>query len=400
MKIASFCIPHIGGAYTVARNLREGLKEHGITMRWIGVGARGLQAMSEPRLKSEQQFGEVVAPTEVDMTQQAKALATHLDREDYEGAFIDVLGGTLQANIARYLPSSILRILIVHTITPATYAFASAIRDHVHAAVGVSLRIRQDLVCKHGFPPNRTMAIPNGVDLAQFEQLKRTQDPSILRVVYLGRIEDGAKGIFWLPKILSQVDYGSVRLTIAGEGPDLERLKKCFLGKESVEFTGAVNHYDVPSLLSCHDVLLMPSRYEGFGLTLIEAMAAGCVPLASRIRGVTDMIVNHGKTGLLFPIGDTLAAAKAIKTLSTDRELLNALSFQGRQTVREQFTHSISAAAYAALIERIHLVRPAIAEPLPLDQWELPRGLRAGWRSHLPIGLKNLLRQWLERFDR
>ncbi|MDX7324888.1 glycosyltransferase, partial [Providencia rettgeri] len=56
-------------------------------------------------------------------------------------------------------------------------------------------------------------------------------------------------------------------------------------------FLGAVHPEAVFDLLLRHDVLVMPSRFEGFGLTITEAMSAGCIPVVSRIRGVTDTIV-------------------------------------------------------------------------------------------------------------
>ena len=63
----------------------------------------------------------------------------------------------------------------------------------------------------------------------------------------------------------------------------------------------------------------MPSRFEGFGFSLIEAMAAGCVPIVSRIHGVTDWIVEDGKTGFVCGIDKPREFAERLIQLSKDR---------------------------------------------------------------------------------
>jgi glycosyltransferase involved in cell wall biosynthesis len=395
--IASLCIPHVGGTYTVARNLRKGLKQHGISLRWIGVGPAGAQAMNDPAMASERAFGEVVAPTEEDLALQARALVAHLERQHYDGVLIDVLGGVLQANIARYLPQHLLRVLVVHNITPGTYAFARAVRDHVHLTIGVSNRIRDDLVRSHKFRPDATVAIPNPVDLTRFDGLQRPLD-TVLRVVFLGRVEDSAKGVHWLPRILTRLNGVAARMTVAGDGPDLKDLEtrfgQCGL---SAKFTGFIDYDAVPNLLVTSDVLLMPSRHEGFGVTLIEAMAAGCVPVASRIRGVTDAIVEHGRTGLLFPIGGIRTAARSLVRLDTNRALLHQMSVDCQEAAKNRFSLDVVARTYAERFRSTNANRPQIVPPLDLDDWRLPTELTPRLRSRMPTWLKNFGRMWRGR---
>ena len=67
-------------------------------------------------------------------------------------------------------------------------------------------------------------------------------------------------------------------LTVSGDGPDLAELKGRFAVAgmaERVEYLGWTDPNDVPGLMERHDVFLFPSRFEGFGKTLIEAMAGG-----------------------------------------------------------------------------------------------------------------------------
>lgn len=398
MKFAYFGIPHIGGTYTVYRRLRDGLAGPGIEVRWLEAGPKAMKALTDPAWECERDYGAAVAVDTADEARQAAALADHIRQGNYHGVFINAMAGRVQTNLARYLPSSVLRVMIVHTISPATYRAAAAVRGYVHATVGVSPRIQRDLIKSFGFSPDRTFCIPNAVNLGNFREIARKKTTAPLKLLFLGRVDDAAKGVFWLPNILSKLGDISWRLTVAGDGPEFDELKRRCIGfGEQVNFAGRVELGRVPEIFAEHDIFLMPSRLEGFGLTLIEAMAAGCVPVASRIHGVTDFVVEDGATGLLFPVGDTRAAAAAIKTLYRDDELLQRMSTVGRRSVEQRFPIENMADEYARLIHAIAGSPPSIRKPLPMSRWKIPTGLRPGLHYYLPLPVKNWLRKWLER---
>jgi glycosyltransferase involved in cell wall biosynthesis len=398
-KWAYFGFPHLGGTFTVYRHLREGLAAAGVELRWLGAGAAASQALRDPAWAHERVHGDAVgSATSHDHQKRALALVRAVEMGAYNGVFINVLTSRAEMNAARYLRPEILRIMIVHNITPGTYAAAEAIRDHVHTTVGVSPRICNDLVRWHGFSLDRCKAIPNAVNAEIASNLpERRVSPGHLRLIYLGRIEDAAKGVFWLPRILARLEP-SVTLTIAGDGPDLAALqKRCFGLDGRTQFLGAVPVDSIPVLLGQHDVLIAPSRFEGFCLTLTEAMAAGCVPVASRIKGVTDTIIDHGRSGFLFPVGDIDEAAQAIRQLS-DTSLLRNMSAAAGTVVRERFSVDKMASRYLDVMESIHAMPPAIAPSLDPEKWDVPLGFRRGLRSYLPAPLKNILRAMRERW--
>jgi glycosyltransferase involved in cell wall biosynthesis len=353
--------------------------------------------MERPQWEHEHEFGVVVASDTPDEGRQARILLDHLEHDSYDGVFVNVLGDRVQTNIVRYLDKTIRRIMIVHSVTIGTYAAAHSIRDHVHATVGVSPRIRDDLVCQLHFPPSRTHAIANAFDGAAFQPVRKDHDGP-LRLLSLGRLEDSSKGILWLPQILRQVRDIPLSLTIAGDGPDRDALHRAFAGDmDRVRFVGAVLPQTVPELMAQHDVFLFPSRYEGFGITLVEALASGCVPVASRLRGVTDFIVDTGSTGFLFPVGEVRMAAKFLRELAEDRGLLARMSAAGRCSAFSRFQTETMAAAYAEVIDDV-MTRPAsIAPVLRREDWRMPKGLRRGWRTALPAPIKDRLRGLRER---
>lgn len=101
-----------------------------------------------------------------------------------------------------------------------------------------------------------------------------------------------------------------MRLLVVGDGSQrglMEKQCKDFrLPEESVEFTGRKPQAELQDCYDRIDILLMPSRSEGFGLTAIEAMARGCVPVVANIGGLPE-VVRDGKSGLVHStrsIGD------------------------------------------------------------------------------------------------
>jgi glycosyltransferase involved in cell wall biosynthesis len=398
VKFAYFGIPHTGGTWTVFVTLRDGLARHGIEVVWLGSGAKAAQA-AEPSWGASPEIGGVVAGHTDDELTRARALADHITTQGIDGVFVNVLAGNVETNLVRYLDSHILRVMIVHNITPGTYDAASAVRDYVHATVGVSPRIREDLVSRRGFDDNRTVTIPNGIDVSSFHV---AQCPPVssgsLRLLFLGRVKDQDKGVFWLASILAELADCDVLMSIAGDGPDLAELKRRMAPfAERVTFLGRIPAAQVPGIVSQHDVLVFPSRFEGLGLSLIEAMAAGCVPVATLLRGVTDFVVQDGETGFLFPIGDVVAAANAIRRLAANRILLQRMSIASRQSMAERFALTTMAESYARIVAEMISDPPSIAQPLEIARWRYPRGLRPSFRSRLPVPLKNFLRGWRER---
>jgi glycosyltransferase involved in cell wall biosynthesis len=393
MKVAYFDFPHLGGTFQVFRHLREGLSPLGTDVQWVGLGEGARRALSETRWSAESECGFAVDSSTGGGDAWARQLVATLDARGFSAVFVNVLADAVQTNLARYLPPEILRILIVHNITPGTYGAALAIRDHVHATVAISPRIKDDLLRRYRFRPERVVVIPHATDPWHGESLADGATDEPLRVLFLGRIEDQSKGVLSLPAIFERLPPG-VTLTIAGDGPDLENLKRrCQRFGRRVCFLGAVQHDAVSQILARHHVMVMPSRFEGFGLTLIEAMAAGCIPVASRIRGVTDWIVEDGCNGMLFSMGNNGEASERIGRLAYDRALLRTMSLAARNTARCTFDRATMASRYGALLKRLRDDPPPIAAPLNLDRWKMPQGLHDSLRTRIPLPIKNFLRR-------
>lgn len=397
MKYGFLIYPHLGGTYTVYRHLRRGLAEHDIELRWIGMGRKAIKIDPEGDFKEEFAHGQVITTNPNSQAAETQAVIDHITHEHYDGVFVNVLTSKLEMNVVRYLPENIKRIMILHNITPGTYAPAGALRDYVHATVGVSPRIARDLVESQHFPQNSVTCIPNAIETELFSDIQRTPNNGTLRVLSLGRVLDSAKGIFWLEPIMRKLLDQPVRLTIAGDGPDREELTLRCRGMENkIDFLGRVMPDSVPDLMANHDVFIMPSRYEGLPMTLLEMMAGGVVPVTSLIRGITDEVIANDKNGYTFDMGDTNAAAEHIKHLAQNPDKLTTLSANARKTACERFTLKLMADKYAQLIHEVKDTKLS-AEPLPIKKYALPNEFKPGLRKFAPEWLKNFIRQRKEK---
>ena len=120
-------------------------------------------------------------------------------------------------------------------------------------------------------------------------------------------------------------------LLIVGDGPERESLERLCRGLGvAAEFSGYVE--DTEEVLRKSSVLVLPSREEGFGLVLLEAMAAGVPVVATRVGGIPEIIAD-GENGLLVDREDPEALAEAISRILADPELRRRLVAKGFETL-------------------------------------------------------------------
>ena len=200
---------------------------------------------------------------------------------------------------------------------------------------------------------DRTRVIPLGMD-AQGWMLDATERTKIRTGFGLQRehIAVGAvsrmvpyKGHDFLIEAFSQAlaDCPNLVLLLGGDGPlraDLEALSARLTPPGSVRFVGF--QQDVRHLLNAVDVMAFPTLPgfgEGFGLAMLEAMAAGLPVVASDIDSIPE-VVDEGRTGLLVQPGDRHALATAIIRLANDESLRDELGTAGRTRVEQVFSMS------------------------------------------------------------
>jgi glycosyltransferase involved in cell wall biosynthesis len=173
--------------------------------------------------------------------------------------------------------------------------------------------------------------VPLGIDLDRFASGRPAlpkDGPLVGNVARLAPQKDQAT-LIEAARLVPQA-----RFAIVGDGELRAELERRAAGLPIV-FTGARD--DVPDLLASFDVFAFPSLYEGLGLAVVEAQAAGVPVVATPVGGIRETVVD-GETGLLVPARDPEALAAAIRRLLDDRPLARRLADEARRRVLERFS--------------------------------------------------------------
>ena len=174
--------------------------------------------------------------------------------------------------------------------------------------------------------------IPNGITVPEDLPLEGNRDS----ILYLGRLEP-RKGVDTLLAALSLLAADPPRVCIAGDGLSRAALERDVTarGLRNVTFVGEVSEARKWELLRDASVVVAPSvGGESFGIVLLEAMAAGAVPIAADNAGYRHVIADRGNE-LLFPIGDAAALATRVRDILCHDEKRRELQAWGRQHYRQ-----------------------------------------------------------------
>lgn len=194
--------------------------------------------------------------------------------------------------------------------------------------------------------------IPNGVRATEFDIGPKPDSPPVL--VFVGTVCE-RKGLLDLRDALrclvetERLGPDRLRIQVVGdskqEGPDaFERIVDAFAGSGLgwVEFLGAVDHDSVRRLLSAASIFCLPSHWEGFPLSLMEAMASANAAIATNVGDVPAMLAD-GKAGILVDPHDPAGLARAIEQLARDPRERHRLGHAARARIETTFSQTVLA---------------------------------------------------------
>jgi glycosyltransferase involved in cell wall biosynthesis len=212
-----------------------------------------------------------------------------------------------------------------------------------------------------GIPAQRLVTVSNGIadvntDPSAAAAFASRWPEHTLRVLFVGRL-DRQKGVDVLYAAMQRLGGQTTALVV---GSAVVAAEKEATPPANVQFTGWLARDQIAALCAAAQVLVVPSRWEGFGLVAVEAMRSGCAVIASRVGGLPE-VVEHGVTGLLVEPGDAGALAEALQ--GTSAQTLQAMGAAGRLRFERLFHVRRVGDELDALYQR--LARPQRAASAP-----------------------------------
>ena len=270
---------------------------------------------------------------------------THMDLADFYGALAGRLGGARGVVATKHAPDEFRT-----RRTWKRYPFLLLERlayEMDDAVIVVSEGLRAFLEKVERLPRRKMVVIGHGIEATPHpatrgEARRALGLPSHGPLIgAVGRLSpEKGQGFLMqaLPAILAA--FPRAACVIAGEGPSRaaleEESRRLGIG-DRVVFLGF--RRDVPMVLAALDLFVQPSIYEGFGLSLLEAMAAGLPVVASRVGGIPE-VIEDGHTGILVQPQDPAALAGAVVRLLGDTEGARRLGESAANRARERYSLS------------------------------------------------------------
>jgi glycosyltransferase involved in cell wall biosynthesis len=351
-------ITGVGGSERHLLTLLPALRERGIDARFLGLDVPGTDA--------DRFYRELDAPAEhircgpdlsprmaVDVVQAVRAarpdlLHTHLVHADVYGAFASAVTRTpfvsTRHNDDRYL------------LGPFRYVDRTLARG-AQRLVAISDAVRRFLI-DAGHRADKVETIHYGLD-------ELPDEPSEITPADAG-VAEGAPLVLAVGRLVPQKDHGTLLrafarardrtpdavLAVLGIGP-LEQETRALATQ--LDLDGAVffpGRLELRDWLARAQVFAHSSRWEGFGIVLLEAMLAG-LPIAATNASAVPEVIADGETGVLVHPGDAEALGAALATLLADPARARALSEAGRARARSDFSVARMTDRTVALYERV-----------------------------------------------
>lgn len=356
MNIVILCYHRIGGsgivAYEIGRAMAE---EKGHSVHFMGL---------EPpfRLKNDSsdsmRFHQVYVQEYpvFDFQPYSLALASQLSTiiRQYE---IDVIHShyalpyAVSALLARDISGKDVKcVTTLHgtdiTIVGAHPTMASITRYAIEKSdvvTAVSHHLRKQSEAKLGVTPGKIKTVYNFINLEFFnpslraESCKKGEKLVVLHLSNLRSVKRPLDVIKIYHGIVKAIDQPT-ELRIVGEGPlqyEMMRLARKLGVEERVRFLGVRS--DIGCQIASSHLMLLPSQEESFGLAALEAMACGVPVVASRVGGLPE-VIEDGRSGILFTLGDIEEAVEKAARILKDEVLYDSIIEEGFREAREKFS--------------------------------------------------------------
>jgi glycosyltransferase involved in cell wall biosynthesis len=378
-----------GGAEAQMLLLGRYLNDHGFDVYVITTADRGewFDRIAEMGMGSRHIEGRGIRSEMAHAREVGKVLA----RSEYDVVMLSNSERYAHAALNSF-PNEVIVIPWVHNHDGDAYRKALINRKGWNVAVGVGPKVAETMTSMA--PDSAVVCITNAVTQPSDEDWMRRNGYALpLKIIHAGRITQRQKNVLALPDIIQACLKRNLNITLSvvGSGADLDELKgkiqSMRLG-DVISLEGAVPRDELYSKLLNAHVLLLPSFYEGMPVVPMEAQACGCVPICSRLEGITDAVIDDSETGFLVDVEDIDGFADAIETLCEDPEQWSAMSRAGHEKSMTDFSIDRMGERFMALIR--DAIDGRYPLPHPRRKWMTVNPMAFTWREYVPRSVHRL----------
>jgi glycogen(starch) synthase len=267
-----------------------------------------------------------------------------------------------------------------HPLNQQVHSVEWWLANRADAVITCSQSMRKEVAHLFEVEPANITVIHNGIEERSWQvpadevaNARAVYSPSgAPLLLYFGRLE-WEKGVQDLLAALPRIRQKrpGTRLVVAGKGRHLEQLikqSKRLRVRRAVDFVGHLSDRQLRAALAAADAVVLPSRYEPFGIVALEA-AAAMAPLVSSTAGGLGEVVLDGETGLAFTPGDVEALGSAVESVLGDEREANRRASAAQARLAEDFDWRRIAEATADVYRRAR-----VGEPVGLGRPKIATG--------------------------
>jgi glycosyltransferase involved in cell wall biosynthesis len=227
------------------------------------------------------------------------------------------------------------------------YEQAYRLGRYCNALVCVSRRIKEGIMELNPLIGAKAHVIANTSAWKRDIAGRKLASSEKARLIYTGRLVQHQKRVLDFIDLARSLDRTGIayQLTLMGDFPSGENTRQLFesrakahLADGRISLPGRVPREKVIEALGKHDLFILLSDFEGLPLSLIEAMAGGCVPVVAAMESGIPEVITSGENGLVVSGRDYGQWASLLADLWRNAERLSLMSEKARETVRERFT--------------------------------------------------------------
>lgn len=272
------------------------------------------------------------------------------------------------ASIARDHPELIRIAGWIHADNDYDISVCKYFNPMIHAFVPVSAELGKLVAQSIPHRIDDIVHIPHGVDVPDHCPNREPISNRPIQLLYTGRIEEYQKRVSVLPLLSRYLDDRQIphTLRVVGDGPAMDTLRSDAQSQPNIQIIGAIPPQHINTHLQWADGWVLPSRFEGQSVAMLEAMAHGCVPIVTQVRSGASDAVIHDQSGLSIESkwdtpSEQIAQNMGDSIASITQERLSRLSHGAHQLVHDRHRTELHIDALESLITRV--------QAMPARKW-------------------------------